>query len=48
MITPRRVIVVVTALSLSAAFVINAFWFASVDGTGRFEPVVGSSASWPG
>ena len=41
MITPRRVIVVVTAASLAAAFVINAIWFATTTGTGRLEPVVG-------
>jgi hypothetical protein len=41
MITPRRIIVVVTAASLLAAFVINAIWFASTTGTGRLEPIVG-------
>ena len=31
MITPRRIIVVVTAASLAAAFVVNAVWFATID-----------------
>ncbi len=39
--TPRRIIVVVTALSLAAAFVINAIWFATSVGQDRLEPVVG-------
>lgn len=41
MLTPRRIIVGVTAVSLAAAFVINAIWFATSTGTGRLEPVVG-------
>jgi hypothetical protein len=41
MITPRRIIVAVTAASLLAAFVINAVWFATSTGTGRLEPIVG-------
>ena len=41
MITPRRIIVVVTAASLLAACVINVIWFARSTGTGRLEPVVG-------
>ncbi len=41
MITPRRVIVAVTAASLAAAFVINAIWFATTAGPGRLEPIVG-------
>ena len=41
MFTPRRIIVVVTATSLLAAFVINAIWFVTSTGTGRLEPVVG-------
>lgn len=41
MATRRRIIVVVTVVSLVAAFVINAIWFATSTGTGRFEPVVG-------
>lgn len=41
MITPRRIIVVVTAASLAAAFVINAVWFATSSGSGRLEPIVG-------
>jgi hypothetical protein len=41
MITPRRVIVAVTAASLAAAVVINAIWFARTAGTGRLEPIVG-------
>ena len=39
--TPRRIIVVVTAVSLAAAFVINAIWFATSVGHDRLEPVVG-------
>ena len=45
--TPRRIIVVVTAVSLAAAFVINAIWFATSAGTDRLEPVVGVLGSWP-
>ena len=41
MITPRRTIIVVTAASLAAAFVVNAVWFAASSGSGRLEPVVG-------
>ena len=41
LMTPRRIIVVVTAISLAAAFVINAIWFATSVGTDRLEPVVG-------
>lgn len=41
MITPRRIIVAVTAASLLAAFVINAIWFVRSTGTGRLEPIVG-------
>ena len=41
MLTPRRIIVVVTATSLLAAFVINTIWFVTSTGTGRLEPVVG-------
>jgi hypothetical protein len=41
LVTPRRIIVVVTAASLLAAFVINAIWFARSTGTGRLEPIVG-------
>ena len=41
MLTPRRIIVIVTAASLFAAFVINVLWFISTEGSGRFEPVVG-------
>jgi hypothetical protein len=41
MFTPRRIIVVVTAASLIAAFVINTVWFVTSRGTGRLEPVVG-------
>jgi hypothetical protein len=41
MITPRRTIVVVTAASLGAAFVVNAVWFATTSGSGRLEPIVG-------
>jgi hypothetical protein len=41
MFTPRRIIVVVTAASLIAAFVINSIWFVTSEGTGRLEPVVG-------
>jgi len=41
MITPRRIIVVVTAASLAAAFVINAVWFATSSGNARLEPIVG-------
>ena len=41
MMTPRRIIVVVTAVSLAAAFVINAIWFATSVGRDRLEPVVG-------
>ena len=41
MLTPRRIIVVITAVSLSAAFVINAIWFATSIGRDRLEPVVG-------
>jgi len=41
MLTPRRIIVVVTGASLLAAFVINAILFATSTGTGRLEPVVG-------
>jgi len=41
MFSPRRIIVVVTAASLIAAFVINAIWFVTSRGTGRLEPVVG-------
>jgi hypothetical protein len=41
MFTPRRIIVVVTAASLVAAFVINSIWFLTSEGTGRLEPVVG-------
>jgi hypothetical protein len=39
--TPRRIIVAVTAVSLAAAFVINAIWFATSVGQDRLEPVVG-------
>jgi hypothetical protein len=39
--TPRRIIVVVTAASLLAACVINVLWFITSTGTGRLEPVVG-------
>ena len=41
MITPRRIIVVVTAASLAAAFVVNAVWFATSSGSARLEPIVG-------
>jgi hypothetical protein len=41
MITPRRIIVVVTAASLAAAVVINAVWFATSSGRARLEPIVG-------
>ena len=41
MITPRRTIVVVTAASLAAGFVVNAVWFATTSGSGRLEPIVG-------
>lgn len=41
MMTPRRIIVVITAVSLAAAFVINAIWFATSIGRDRLEPVVG-------
>ena len=41
MITPRRIIVVVTAASLAAAFVVNAVWFARSTGNSRLEPIVG-------
>jgi hypothetical protein len=41
MITPRRTIIVVTAASLAAAFVVNAVWFATTSGSGRLEPIVG-------
>jgi hypothetical protein len=41
MITPRRLIVVVTAASLLAACVTNVIWFVTSTGTGRLEPVVG-------
>jgi hypothetical protein len=41
MFTPRRIIVIVTAASLLAAFVINTIWFVASSGTGRLEPVVG-------
>ena len=39
--TPRRIIVVITAVSLAAAFVINAIWFVRSAGSDRLEPVVG-------
>ena len=42
MITPRRIIVVVTAASLAAAVVINAVWFATSERqSARLEPIVG-------
>jgi hypothetical protein len=41
LVTPRRIIVGVTAASLLAACVINAIWFARSTGTGRLEPIVG-------
>jgi hypothetical protein len=41
MITPRRIIVVVTAASLVAAFVVNAVWFSVSTGSARLEPIVG-------
>ena len=41
MLTPRRIIVVVTAASLIAACVINVVWFARSSGTSRLEPIVG-------
>lgn len=41
MVTPRRIIVAVTVLSLTAAMVVNAVWFVRSTGSGRFEPVVG-------
>ena len=37
----RRIIVVITAVSLAAAFVINAIWFVRSAGSDRLEPVVG-------
>lgn len=41
MVSPRRIIVAVTAASLVAAFVTNLVWFARSSGTERLEPVVG-------
>ena len=40
-LTPRRIIVVITAVSLAAAFVINAIWFVRSAGSDRLEPIVG-------
>jgi hypothetical protein len=41
MITPRGIIVVVTAASLAAAFVVIAVWFIVSTGSARLEPIVG-------
>jgi len=41
MITPRRVIIGVTAASLLAACGVNVFWFVRSTGTDRLEPIVG-------